>query len=239
MNLNENTDMNIDPVLLEGTGLEQTDDRPSNVLFAGDTGELPLETRRALTQLLSGPSLERQRHSNLWPVLLRDEEIIRRRLADMFLELVIDRDLQVAFTRQADMGEEKVPLLLRRSRLTFIDSVLLLYLRRRLIQAESRSERAVISKDEIVEYLNPYSQTGNTDSAGFTKKVYNSIEKYKERSILQGIRSSDDRFEISPTLKLLFSADEIQALGAEYQSMAAGIMPVGDEEPDQDDGEES
>ena len=51
-------------------------DITSNALFLGDCGELPLDTRRTLVQLLSGPSLEERRHSKLWSVLLRDEVVI-------------------------------------------------------------------------------------------------------------------------------------------------------------------
>src|SRR5205807_9168709 len=86
----------------------------SSSLYAGDSGDLPLETRRVLVQLLVGPSLEARRHSQLWPVLLRDERLIRGRLAELFLDLVLDRDMQVAFTRQAEAGELEVPVLLRR-----------------------------------------------------------------------------------------------------------------------------
>ena len=45
----------------------------ASALFLGDSGELPLDTRRALVQLLSGPALDGRRHAKLWPVLLRDE----------------------------------------------------------------------------------------------------------------------------------------------------------------------
>jgi len=207
-------------------------------LFIGDTGELALDTRRALVQLLYGPSLDGRRHTKLWPVLLRDEDIIRRRLADLFLELMIDRDLLVAFTRQADTGDLEVPSLLRRAPLTFIGSVLLLYLRRQLAQAESHGERAVVSKDEIVEHLSVYQQAASTDKAGFIKRVHASIEKIKERSILQRIRASEDRFEVSPTLKLLFSAEEITALTKLYQRMAADGLSIGEDQPVQDAGEE-
>ena len=207
-------------------------------LFSGDRGELPLDTRRVLVQLLSGPSLDGQRHSKLWPVLTRDEEVIRRRLADLFLELVIDHDARVAFTRQFDTGDLETPLLLRRAQLTFIDSVLLLYLRQQLTQAESRGERAVASKDEMEEYLSPYDQTGNTDKAGFAKRVYASIEKLKKHNILQKIRASEDRFEVSPALKLLFSAEKIQALSTLYRRMAANELPAYENQPDQDDGDE-
>jgi hypothetical protein len=125
------------------------DAQSAGVLFVNDTGELPLDTRRVLVKLLSGPSLEGRRHPRLWPVLLRDEQVIRRRLAELFLELVLDRDLQVAFTSQVAADELDIPILLRRAQLTFIDSVLLLFLRQRLTQADSHGERAVVARDEM------------------------------------------------------------------------------------------
>jgi len=202
------------------------DVQPAGVLFVNDTGELPLDTRRVLVQLLSGPSLEGRRHPRLWPVLLRDEQVIRRRLAELFLELVLDHDLQVAFTSQVAAEELDIPILLRRAQLTFIDSVLLLFLRQRLTQAGSHGERAVIARDEITENLMPYERAASTDRAGFSKRVNASIEKLKKHNILQKLRASDDRFEIAPTLKLLFSAEEIIALTALYDRMAAGELPT-------------
>jgi len=205
-------------------------------LYVGDVGDLALDTRRVLVQLLAGPSLEARRHSHLWPVLLRDEPLIRRHLAELFLELVLDRDTQVAFTRQADVGDLEVPVLLRRAPLTFIDSVLLLFLRQRLSQADVHAERAVVATDEIVEYLTTYERAANTDRAGFVKRVQASIEKIKKHSILQKLRGTDDRFEISPTLKLLFSVEEIQALTRVYAGLVEGaqLQPAPDAERDED-----
>lgn len=193
-------------------------------LFIGDKGKLSFETRRALIQLLLGPSLDSKRHPKLWPVLIRDEALIRGFLSELFLELVIDSDLQVAFTRQADTGELEVPLLLRRAPLTFIDSILLLHLRQKLTQAGSQGERAVISSEEILEYLALFEPSANTDHSGFIKRVYASIEKIKKYNILQKIRSTEDRFEISATLKLLFSAEEILSLTHLYKKMSAGVI---------------
>jgi hypothetical protein len=213
---------------------------PSTALFNGDSGELPLDTRRALVQLLSGPSLDGRRHAKLWPVLLRDEQVVRQRLAELFLELVIDRDMQVAFTRQADTGDLEAPVLLRRAQLTFIDSVLVLYLRQRLTQADAHGERAVVSTEEMLENLTLYERAASTDRAGFAKRVHASVEKIKKHNILQKIRASDDRYEISPTLKLLFSAEEIQTLTALYLRMAAGEAMAGKQPAgDDDDGDEA
>ena len=196
-----------------------TEQAPDQALYQGDSGKLSLDARRVLVQLLAGPSLDGQRHSKLWPILIRDEAAIRSRLSDLFLQLVIDRNLQVAFTRQAETGDLDVPRLLRRANLTFLDSILLLHLRQRLTQAEAHGDRAVVSTDEIVEFLSVYEQAGNTDRALFEKRIHASIEKIKKHSILRKIRSSEDRLEISPTLKLLFSAEEIQALTWIYHDM--------------------
>lgn len=220
------------------TPIHLDDAQPAGVLFVNDTGELPLDTRRVLVQLLSGPSLEGRRHPRLWPVLLRDEQVIRRRLAELFLELVLDRDLQVAFTSQVVAEELDIPILLRRAQLTFIDSVLLLFLRQRLTQADSHGERAVIARDEMVENLTPYERAASTDRAGFSKRVNASIEKLKKHNILQKLRASEDRFEIAPTLKLLFSAEEIIALTALYDRMAAGELPTLARQPLDDDEDE-
>jgi hypothetical protein len=219
-------------------GLQAGDNSPDeNVmaadtgLFPADTGELPLDSRRVLAQLLAGPSLDGRRHSKLWPALIRDETVIRRRLCELFLELVIDRDFQVAFTRRAEVGDLEAPVLLRIAHLTFLDSVLLLFLRQRLTEADAQGERAVVSSEEMLEHLSVYERAVNTDRAGFNRRSQASIGKIKTHGILQKIRSSEDRFEISATLKLLFSAEEILALTGIYRKMASGeAVPAPDSE---------
>jgi hypothetical protein len=197
-------------------------DTAASALFPSDTGALPLDTRRVLAQLLAGPSLDGRRHSKLWQALVRDEAVIRSRLSELFLDLMMDHELQVAFTRRADVGELEAPVLLRSTPLTFLDSVLLLFLRSRLTEADAQGQRAVVSAEEMIEHLGVYESAINTDRSGFKRRVQSSIDKMKERSILQKIRSTEDRFEISATLKLLFSADEVLALSQVYQQMASG-----------------
>lgn len=201
-------------------------------LFPGDTGSLPFDARRVLCQLLAGPSVDAQRHALLWPVLLREEAGIRARLNELFLELMLDRDLQVAFVRQADTGEMEAPTLLRSSPLTFIDSVLLLALRQKLSEAEAQGQRAAVELDELHAQLAVYEPPGGTDRAGFTKKLNAAIEKMKRNNVLQPIRGSDGRFEVSPTLKLLFSAEDVQALGAVYCAHRGGSSEVSDDVED-------
>lgn len=201
-----------------------TEDRPheetgEQALFAGDTGSLPFEARRVLCMLLTGPSVDAERNGLLWPVLLREEASIRTRLNELFLELVLDRELAVAFVRQADTGELETPTLLRSQPLTFIESVLLLFLRQRLSEAEAQGQRGIVDEDEMRVQLAVYEPTQGTDSAGFVRRVNTAIEKMKKLSVLRTIRGSEDRYVVSPTLKLLFSAEDVQALGTVYRGL--------------------
>lgn len=200
--------------------IEPASEKPRHAgLFDGDCGSLPLDARRILCQLLTGPSVDAGRHSQLWPALLRHETSLRSRLCDLFLELVIDRDAGVAFTRQIDTGELETPVMLRSSPLTFIDSVLLLYLRQQLAEAEAHGHRAVVEDASLVDALSVYEKSVSTDRAGFAKRVAGAIGKMKENHILDKLRGSDDRYEVSPALKLLFSAEDVQALAQVYREL--------------------
>jgi len=97
-----------------------------------------------------------------------------------------------------------------------------LFLWQRLTEADAQGQRAVVSIEEMVAHLLVYERAVNTDRAGFNRRTQASIEKIKKHSILQRIRSTTDRFEISPTLKLLFPAEEVLALTRIYQRMASG-----------------
>lgn len=206
--------------------------------FQGDAGTLPIDTRRVMVQLLLGPSVDARRQSKLWPVLLRDEVAIRSRMHDLFLEVVIDHEQKVAFTRQVVSEDLDVPILLRKASLTFLETALLLFLRQRLTQADAQGERAVVSREDMQEHLAVFEKENNPDHAKFGRQVINAVDKAKKLSLLQSIRGSGERYEVSPTLKLLFSAEEIQELTRTYAALAAstgGIGLSGESDGDEDE----
>lgn len=187
-------------------------------LFVGDVGTLPADARRALCKLLSGPFLD-DAHS-AWPALLREEAALRSRLSDLFLELVIDRERKVAFARQADTGDLDAPLLMRVQALSFMESVLIVHLRHALVEAEGQDQRAVVSQGDLTEALNVYLEQGVSDTVGAAAKVNSAIEKLRTAGILRILRGGERRFEVSPVLRLLFTAEDVEALGRLYASSA-------------------
>ena len=106
---------------------------PESATFPGDRGELRLDTRRVLVQLLQGPAVDGHRQTKLWPILLRDESVLRIRLHELFLELVVDHDQKVAFTRQVVEESIDAPVLLRKATLTFLRIRNRFPIRRRLL----------------------------------------------------------------------------------------------------------
>lgn len=192
---------------------------PDQPLYAGDSGELSFETRKALCKLLSGPFLDSDHPS--WFALLRDEQVVRGRLSELFLELVIDRERKVAFSRQAATGELEAPVLLRSQALSFLESVLLLHLRHALVEAEGQDQRAVVAAVEIAEQLSLYAGGVGSDSVTVTKRVDAAIEKMRVAGMLRLLRGGEKRYEVSPVLRLLFTIEDVEALGQIYRMAAA------------------
>lgn len=186
--------------------------------FTGDTGTLPVPARRVLVRLLQGPSLDARRHEKLWEIFKRYERDLKSRLHDIFLDLVVDDESKAAFTRQVSSEEVDVPILLRKQSLSFLESALLLFLRQKLTLSDAAAERAVVDQLEMTEYLKAYERNENVDVSGFGRQMERAIEKAKKLGVLLKLPGTDDRFEVSASLRLLFPVEEIQALTQAYRT---------------------
>ncbi|WP_172651286.1 DUF4194 domain-containing protein [Rhodococcus opacus] len=191
--------------------------------YPGDAGELDLETRRAFVQLLKGPLVTAAKHPEVWRAVIRDERLLRSRLADVFLDLVIDDENELAFTRPAETGNANTPTVLRTERLTFMDTVMLLALRQRLLRAQA-GERVMVDLDELREQLELYRTAGDTDPAGYAKRINASWKKLDKYSLLTKT-STDDRMEISPVLRQLFDAEQVALVEVEFRRILEEDTP--------------
>lgn len=182
-----------------------------------DPSELDAPTRRLLLKLLNGPYVRAEEHSNLWTALEVNETVVRSRLADLYLQLVLDRDSGVAFVR--NLAVEDAPKVVRRHPLTLLDTVLVLYLRRLLLANQGSAARVFVGRDEIEDHLRGFLRNDTTDKSAQDAKVGRSIAKMTENSILLKAEV-EDRWEISPVLRLVFGADEVAAVTADLERMA-------------------
>lgn len=189
-------------------------------LWDRDAGTLREPSRRALAALLKGPYVSAEKQPQNWRALLGDAAEIRSRLADIFLDLVIDDERGVAFVRNAETYPGDAPQVVRTAPLTLMDTAMLLHLRRELVSG-SGAGRVIIGKDEIYEHLQAYRGQYSTDDAGFAKRIDASWTKMDKYGILLRTATSatDGRFEISPVLRLIFGPEQIEAVRAEYAAL--------------------
>ncbi|WP_051224037.1 DUF4194 domain-containing protein [Pseudoclavibacter soli] len=184
-------------------------------LWPGDSGTLAPDSRRALATLLAGPYLSATTRRNQWLALLADEHAIRSRLNDLFVELVIDHDAEVAFVRQVRSDEIEVPTVLRSTSLNVIDTAMLLVLRQMLLTSNER--RVIVDADEVFEQLEVYRD--DTDEPIWRKRVHASWDRMRNRlRVLHD--AGDDRAEISPVIRYLIDDDRVRALTEQYRELA-------------------
>lgn len=205
--------------------------QPATALWAGDTGMLGSESRRALAQIVNGPYLSAATKPNLWSALLSDERAIRSRLHDLFLDLVIDTDGGFAFVRNADSGDVERPSVVRSQNLTFIDTAMLLTLRQLLLAGQGES-RVIVGQGDVYEQLRVY-RAPDRDEPDFERRLNSAWRKFTGLGLLHTVGGADEgRVEISPVLRVLVGAEQVRQIAAEYERLAAtGSAAEDDEEP--------
>lgn len=223
--MNEDTSNNeANALWLQGAGSapnEAEDERQeseasSGELYPGDCGTLPLSLRVLLVTLLKGPYLYRDKRREMWKLMLANLDAIRPQLANLLLELVVDDETGVAYVRRPDLNGQEAPSLLNQYTFKFLDSVLLVEMRDRLMRAQNAGERAVLSIDEIRTHLSVFEPSAKTDTATFAGRLSGVLKRMRERHLLFDLGTSGESFEVSPVLKTVFDAAQMEALKNVY-----------------------
>ena len=188
-------------------------------LWEHDKGTLTYHSRRALVQLLQGPLIRAQKEPVLWSAIISDEENLRVRLHEVFLELVIDETEGFAFTRMVEEDSLSIPQVLRTDKLKHIDTAILLNLRQELGLALP-GERVIVDVEDLRESIGYVRAVDNRDEAGFTKRFNAAIKRIQNDYSLLSTTETEGRLEISPVLRQLFDASTVTAIRDEYARLA-------------------
>lgn len=187
-------------------------------LWSGDAGALHEQSRRALLEILKGPYLSGRQQPQLWAALRADEQAIRSRLHDLFLDLVVDDIDEFAFARKVRGSERDIPSALRTERLTFLDTAMLLVLRQ-LLLASGGEARVIVGQDEVYERLMVYRD--GDDEATFVRNLNGAWGRMMNRfRVLHA--AGEDRVEVSPMVKFMIDDEQVRAITAVYRSIARG-----------------
>lgn len=166
----------------------------------------------AIIRLMQGV-VYRESDEDAWETLQRSGAQVRDHFAIIGVDIVVDEDEGYAFLRSrapADEGEEPLPRLVRRRRLIYHVSLLLVLLRKRMVEFETGggAGRLVLTTEQMVEMLRLFqAESGNdarlVDSAGST------IKKVAELGFLKQLRDQTDHWEVRRILKAYVDAETL------------------------------
>ena len=205
---------------------------------------LPEPARRALVYLLLHRYISRARHRVAWEGILTSENDLRARLDEMYLDLVVDYEAEVAFKRQ-QKGDD-IPRVLRREKALSRDaSLVLIFLRREYAYADPDDGPVAVTRDQIAEFLRPYREDGDSDDARFSRRVDAAINTLvKPWQILEPDPAVGYLFTVSPVVVPLVGPDEMHRLEAAFRKAAETAGDCETDDPasgsaeDADDGGE-
>ncbi|MFX0581144.1 DUF4194 domain-containing protein [Nocardia nepalensis] len=189
--------------------------------FDGDSGQLPLEVRQALVVLLKKRYVSAEAQPQTWRTLIENEALLRSRMNDLFLHLVVDRDYEIAYKRQAqpEANGRKFPTVLHDQAYGKEETLLLLHLRhlRRSIMSAGAEEVFVDHEDLLGEVSN-YRPANSTNKVRDERATENAIANLISAHVLE--RTADgDRYRISPVVEVIMPVSKIEEL---YQWLLAG-----------------
>lgn len=188
-----------------------------NKLHEADTGTLTGPQRRALAELIRGPYVSILSKPEVFQTVSASREVLAQQLDNVFLTLVVDDNAGVAYVKSWDENVAEQRALLRTMSLTFMDTVVILHLRRELTTTNP-NERTIVDESEVYEATLPYQGASGTDHTAQRKKFDAAWNKMKNNSIVMKT-PTEGRFEVSPVLRIIFSAEEISAVTEAYEKL--------------------
>ncbi|MDY5785270.1 MULTISPECIES: DUF4194 domain-containing protein [unclassified Corynebacterium] len=186
-------------------------------LHETDTGTLTGMQRRALAELIRGPFVSSTKAPEVFQTVSGSREVLAQQLDNLFLTLVVDDNAGVAYTKAWDADTPDKRALLRKQSLTFMDTVVILHLRRELVTTNP-NERTIVDEDEVFESTLPYQGHAGTDKTTQRKRFTASWNKMKNYSIIDKT-PTEGRFEVSPILRIIFSGEEIAAVTEAFRAL--------------------
>src|SRR2546430_2552879 len=197
-------------------------------LFEGDSGQLALEVRRTFVALLKKRYISSERHPQDWRVLMENRGLLESRFNDMFLQLVVSPEYEVAYKRQAAPdGAGTFPTVLHDNTYNREQTVLMVHLRAVFRSKRAAGDDAVfVDAEELVQEIANYRPASNTNHVSDEKAARRAVEALVTSDILLKT-NEEDRFRISPIIEVLLPVNRVQELYDSLVRTRGGEDPTG------------
>jgi hypothetical protein len=185
----------------------------------------------AIIRLMRGVAY-RETDEDTWSALQRHGSAVRDHFATIGVDVVVDDTEGYAYLRSQEENDGEVPLprLVNRRSLTYNVSLLLVLLRKRLVEFETTGGegKLVLSRDQIVELLRLF-LADSTNEARVIDQAETTIKKGAELGFLRQLRGQTDQWEVRRILKAYVDAQTLSDFAGKLQDYASTAGGDGDE----------
>ncbi|QDP94870.1 DUF4194 domain-containing protein [Microlunatus elymi] len=151
----------------------------------------------------------RETDEDSWLTLQRHGAAVRDHFAAIGVDVIIDDTEGYAFLRSESVDDEaeQLPRLVKRRSLTFNVSLLLVLLRKRLVEFETSGHegKLVLSRDQLVEILRVF-LGDSTNEARVIEKIDTTIKQVAELGFIRQLRGQPNHWEVRRILKAYVDA---------------------------------
>jgi len=179
----------------------------------------------AIIRLMQGV-VYRESDEDTWMALERLGAGVRDHFAAIGVDVVVDDGEGYAYlrSRPEEDGDESLPRLVRRRALTFNVSLLLVLLRKRIVEFETTGGegRLVLTTDQIIEMLRLF-QAESTNDARIADQAETTIKKAAELGFLRQLRGQRDHWEVRRILKAYVDAQTLSNFAAKLLEYVGSV----------------
>ena len=168
----------------------------------------------------------RESREDAWNTVNRHGAAVRDHFGTIGVDVVIDDAEGYAYLRSQEESEaaEPLPRLVRRRSLTYHVSLLLVLLRKRLVEFETTGSegKLVLSRDQIVEMLRVF-LADSTNEARVIDRVDTTLKQVAELGFLRQLRRQQDQWEVRRILKAYVDAQLLADYAGKLREYADAV----------------
>lgn len=185
-------------------------------LFDGDRGQLPYDARRALTMLLARRFIEAADNPLVWQAILLHQDTLESRFHDMFLELVVDRNYEIAYKVQIREDGLNIPILIKDESYRRVETLLLVNLRNTFRQQMTMGGTAAfVDGEDLIDFALSFISPEETNLASRKSEAQAALAQLSREGIVREVETG--RFRVSPVIEVLLPLERLQELTAWLQ----------------------
>ncbi|EGO62680.1 DUF4194 domain-containing protein [Acetonema longum] len=169
-----------------------------------------------------------------WEVILAQKYKIEDYVSKVGLILIVDEMDGYGYLKQRlyGEGEEEIPRLVSRHALSYPVSLLLVLLRKQLLEFDSTTgdQRLIVTRQQIAERMQLFLKD-TTNEAKMVANIDNHIKKIEDMGFLRRLRGSEDSFEVQRVLRSFVNAEwlrDVNELLDKYRVYAGGETGEGE-----------